>query len=230
MPANSNQRSRRCTATSPRNRTASIISRWAELWRSDLGYPAADLDRIPSESIDSFAGVGHYFHLARIQEGETVVDFGSGSGMDTFVAALKVGANGKVIGVDMTDAQRQKAEGLRDRDGFTSVTYVKGYIEEVPLPDGICRRHHQQRRLQPLARQAKGLCGSSATAPTRRTPGYCRHRHRPEAARNDHLQHDALGRLHRRSRTEGRLPLHDRGGRPSGRQDRRQRRLPIHFR
>jgi ubiquinone/menaquinone biosynthesis C-methylase UbiE len=100
-----------------------------------LGYPAADLDRIPSESIDSFAGVGHYFHLAGVREGETIVDFGSGSGMDTFVAALKVGSNGKVIGVDMTDAQRQKAESLRDRDGFRSVTYVKGYIEEVPLPD-----------------------------------------------------------------------------------------------
>src|SRR5689334_21326732 len=57
-----------------------------------LGYPAADLNRIPSEAIDSFAGVGHYFHLARIREGETVVDFGSGSGMDSFVAALKVGS------------------------------------------------------------------------------------------------------------------------------------------
>ena len=100
-----------------------------------LGYSAVDLDRIPSESIDSFAGVGHYFHLAGVTEGETVVDFGSGSGMDTFVAALRVGANGKVIGVDMTDAQRQKAESLRDRDGFKNVTYVKGYIEEVPLPD-----------------------------------------------------------------------------------------------
>jgi arsenite methyltransferase len=99
-----------------------------------LGYPAADLDRIPSEAIDSFAGVGHYFHLADVKLGETVVDFGSGSGMDTFVAALKVGASGKVIGIDMTDAQRKKAESLRDRDGFGSVTYLKGYIEEVPLP------------------------------------------------------------------------------------------------
>jgi arsenite methyltransferase len=100
-----------------------------------LGYAASDLDRIPGESIDSFAGVGHYFHLARIKEGETVVDFGSGSGMDTFVAALKVGDSGKVIGVDMTDAQRRKAESLRDRDGFRAVGYVKAYIEEVPLPD-----------------------------------------------------------------------------------------------
>jgi len=100
-----------------------------------LGYAGADLDRIPKEAIDSFAGVGHYFHLADLDEGETVVDFGSGSGMDTFVAALKVGPRGRVVGVDMTDAQRKKAESLRDRDGFRTVTYVKGYIEEAPLPD-----------------------------------------------------------------------------------------------
>jgi ubiquinone/menaquinone biosynthesis C-methylase UbiE len=65
-----------------------------------------------------------------------VVDLGSGSGMDTFIAALKVGSRGKVTGVDMTDEQRAKAERLRDRDRFLNVTYVKGYIEEVPLPDG----------------------------------------------------------------------------------------------
>ena len=100
-----------------------------------LGYAAADLDRIPGESIESFAGVGHYFHLADLKKGETVVDLGSGSGMDTFVAALKVGSDGKVFGIDMTDAQRRKAENLRDRDGFRNVSYLKGYIEEVPLPD-----------------------------------------------------------------------------------------------
>jgi arsenite methyltransferase len=102
-----------------------------------LGYAPADLDRIPAESIESFAGVGHYFHLADPKSGETVVDLGSGSGMDTFIAALKVGPRGKVVGVDMTDEQRAKAERLRDRDGFLNVTYVKGYIEQAPLPDGL---------------------------------------------------------------------------------------------
>ena len=102
-----------------------------------LGYSPADLDRIPAEAIESFAGVGYYFHLAAIEPNETVVDLGSGSGMDTFIAALKVGPGGKVIGVDMTDEQRAKAERLRDRDGFRNVSYVKGYIEEAPLPDGV---------------------------------------------------------------------------------------------
>jgi ubiquinone/menaquinone biosynthesis C-methylase UbiE len=55
--------------------------------------------------------------------------------MDTFIAALKVGSRGKVTGVDMTDEQQAKAERLRERDGFTNVIYLKGYIEDVPLPD-----------------------------------------------------------------------------------------------
>lgn len=102
-----------------------------------LGYDPDDLDRIPAEAIDSFAGVGYYFHLAGLNKGEIVVDLGSGSGMDTFIAALKVGRTGKVIGIDMTDEQRAKAERLRDRDGFPNVSYLKGYIEQVPLPDGV---------------------------------------------------------------------------------------------
>jgi len=71
-----------------------------------LGYPSADLDRIPQDAIKSFAGVGYYFHLANLKPGETVLDLGSGSGTDTFVAALHVGSTGAVSGVDMTDAQR----------------------------------------------------------------------------------------------------------------------------
>ncbi len=100
-----------------------------------LGYPPADLDRMPAQAIESFAGVGHYFHLAAIRAGETVVDLGSGSGMDSFLAALKVGPQGKVIGIDMTDAQRLKAERLRDSGGFGNVSFLKGYIDAVPLPD-----------------------------------------------------------------------------------------------
>ena len=100
-----------------------------------LGYEPADLDRIPAAAIESFAGVGYYFHLADLQPGESVADLGSGSGTDTFVAALKVGDNGKVVGVDMTDDQREKAECLRDEAGFNNVRYLKGYIEELPLED-----------------------------------------------------------------------------------------------
>jgi SAM-dependent methyltransferase len=98
-----------------------------------LGYPTAELDRIPAEAIESFAGVGYYFNLARLLPGERVVDLGSGSGMDSFIAAFQVGPEGHVVGVDMTEAQRLKAERLRERGGFAQVEYRKGYIEELPV-------------------------------------------------------------------------------------------------
>jgi ubiquinone/menaquinone biosynthesis C-methylase UbiE len=101
-----------------------------------LGYPAADLDRIPAAAIESFAGVGYYFHLAKLKEGEAVIDLGSGSGMDSFVAALHVGPKGKVLGVDMTDEQLAKAERLRAAAGFANLSYLKGYIERVSREDG----------------------------------------------------------------------------------------------
>ena len=101
-----------------------------------LGYLPADLDRIPAEAIDSFAGVGYYFHLIDELEGARILDLGSGSGMDSFIASLKAGPSGLVIGLDMTDAQRAKAEGLRRRHGFNGVAYVKGYIDDAPFEDG----------------------------------------------------------------------------------------------
>jgi arsenite methyltransferase len=101
-----------------------------------LGYSAADLDRIPSEAIESFAGVGYFFHLAELKPGETVIDLGSGSGMDSFVASLKVGDSGRVIGVDMTDEQLAKAERLRSARGFSNIGYRKGYIEETGVGSG----------------------------------------------------------------------------------------------
>ena len=102
-----------------------------------LGYPTTELDQIPEAAIDSFAGVGYHIDLAELKAGETVVDLGSGSGMDTFVAALRVGAGGTVIGIDMTDEQLAKAERLRAAGGFARVSYRKGYIEDVPLADGV---------------------------------------------------------------------------------------------
>ena len=99
-----------------------------------LGYPPAELDRIPAEAIESFAGVGYYFHLIELKPGDTVIDLGSGSGMDTFVAALKVGAGGKVVGIDMTDEQLAKSERLRSRYRFDNIAYMKGYIDKVGLP------------------------------------------------------------------------------------------------
>jgi len=101
-----------------------------------LGYPRAQLDAIPAEAIDSFAGVGYYFDLAALQRGERVVDLGSGSGMDSFVAALEVGTAGSVTGLDMTDEQLAKAERLRSAAGVRQIAYRKAYIEATGLAAG----------------------------------------------------------------------------------------------
>jgi len=101
-----------------------------------LGYPADDLDHIPAEAIESFAGVGYHLGLADIAAGDRVVDLGSGSGMDAFIAALRAGSTGEVVGVDMTDEQLLKARRLGERDGFNGVHFEQGYIEHAPVDGG----------------------------------------------------------------------------------------------
>ncbi|MEM1328903.1 MAG: methyltransferase domain-containing protein [Bacteroidota bacterium] len=101
-----------------------------------LGYPSEILDQIPSEAIASFAGVGYYFDLARLKAGEVVVDLGSGSGMDVFYAATQVGQSGEVIGLDMTLAQLNKANQLKQRHHFAQVDFLESYIETPPIVSG----------------------------------------------------------------------------------------------
>lgn len=100
-----------------------------------VGYPLEDLDAIPAQAIDSFAGVGYSLDLAEPRPGETVVDLGSGSGMDSFLAARAVGNQGRVIGIDMTDAQLRKAERLAGEAGFGNVEFREAHIDKLPLED-----------------------------------------------------------------------------------------------
>ena len=100
-----------------------------------LGYPGELLDAIPDEALASFAGVGHHLDLAALQPGDKVLDLGSGSGTDVFCAAALVGGSGKVVGVDITDEQLDKAARLRDRDGFSQVELVAAHIEQLPFDD-----------------------------------------------------------------------------------------------
>ncbi|MFC7154713.1 methyltransferase domain-containing protein [Halomarina halobia] len=101
-----------------------------------LGYRNADLDRVPADAVESFAGVGYHFDLAALQESDAVLDLGSGSGTDVFVAALRVGDTGNVTGLDMTKEQLAKARQLRDEVGLDNVVLERGYIEELPFEDG----------------------------------------------------------------------------------------------
>jgi arsenite methyltransferase len=101
-----------------------------------LGYPAEWLAAVPPDSLASFAGVGHFLDLARIETGDTVLDLGSGSGTDAFIAAELTGPGGHVMGVDMTDAQLAKARRLRDVLGLRHLAFVEGFIEEPPAEPG----------------------------------------------------------------------------------------------
>lgn len=102
-----------------------------------VSYDPADIGHIPQEVIDRFYGCGSPVTLAGIEQGETVVDLGSGGGIDCFIAARKVGPAGKVIGVDMTDqmlelANRNKRP-VADNLGFDVVEFRRGYLEKVPV-------------------------------------------------------------------------------------------------
>jgi arsenite methyltransferase len=100
-----------------------------------LGYPAELLDEIPASALASFAGVGYYLDLAAPTVGDRVLDLGSGSGTDSFAVAHLVRDDGHVTGVDMTDEQLAKAERLRVEIGRENVQFVRGYIQDLPLPD-----------------------------------------------------------------------------------------------
>jgi arsenite methyltransferase len=100
-----------------------------------LGYPGELLDAIPAEALGSFAGVGHHLDLAALRPGEAVLDLGSGSGTDVFCAAVLVGDSGRVVGVDITPEQLDKAARLRNREGFSQVEIIEAPIEELPFDD-----------------------------------------------------------------------------------------------
>jgi len=100
-----------------------------------VGYDPDRLSDVPSEAVDSFAGVGFFFDLAGLEPGEVVVDLGSGSGMDVLYAAGLVGQTGRVIGVDFTTEQLAKARRLAETQGATWVEFREGRIEDLPVPD-----------------------------------------------------------------------------------------------
>lgn len=100
-----------------------------------VGYPAGQLDTLPGSALESFAGVGYPFAAAVLREGDTVLDLGSGSGTDTLIASRLVGRSGRVIGLDMTSAMRQKLRENAALAGAENVEVLSGEAESIPLPD-----------------------------------------------------------------------------------------------
>jgi ubiquinone/menaquinone biosynthesis C-methylase UbiE len=100
-----------------------------------VGYPPEELDRIPAAATESFAGVGYPFAANVIRPGDTVLDIGSGSGTDTLIASLRAAPGGRVYGLDMTAAMREKLRANAAAMGATNVQVVEGNAEQIPLPD-----------------------------------------------------------------------------------------------
>lgn len=105
-----------------------------------VSYAAEDTAHIPQEVLERFYGCGGPMGVAGVRPGETVVDLGSGAGIDVFIAAKKVGPQGRAIGVDMTDPMLgvagQSKPRVAESLGYDVAEFRKGYLEEVPVEDG----------------------------------------------------------------------------------------------
>lgn len=101
-----------------------------------LGYDETVVARMPDSAIEAFAGVGNPFSQGALRPGERVVDLGSGGGFDCFVAAQQVGAEGRVVGVDMTDEMLSRSRAAATAMGLGNVEFRKGVIEDLPVENG----------------------------------------------------------------------------------------------
>ena len=102
-----------------------------------LGYSREALAELPDSVTAPFAGVGNPLSIGLPGPGETVVDIGAGSGMDTFLAAKAVGKSGRVIAVDMTDAMLERGRENVALTGMIQIEYRKGLAESLPVDAGV---------------------------------------------------------------------------------------------
>src|ERR1700756_5394700 len=101
---------------------------------SDL-YAAGEVAELPKEVVAASLGCGNPTALAQLNAGETVLDLGSGGGIDVLLSARRVGSSGKAYGLDMTDEMLALARDNQRKAGVDNVEFLKGEIEAIPLPD-----------------------------------------------------------------------------------------------
>ncbi len=123
-----------CCATTP-GPCSGTASANEEISRR-IGYSEDDIDSVP-EGANLGLGCGNPVALASLRKGETVLDLGSGAGFDCFLAASRVGKDGKVVGVDMTPEMIDKARGNARKGKFQNVEFRLGEIENLPVADGM---------------------------------------------------------------------------------------------
>ena len=98
-------------------------------------YSAGEQDELPAEAVAASLGCGNPMLVAELREGETVLDLGSGGGIDVLLSARRVGETGFAYGLDMTDEMLELARSNAAKAGASNVEFIKGIIEDVPLPD-----------------------------------------------------------------------------------------------
>jgi SAM-dependent methyltransferase len=98
-------------------------------------YDAAQAGAVPEAALQASLGCGNPTALAELQPGETVLDLGSGGGIDVLLSARRVGPSGKAYGLDMTEEMLALAEENKRKSGLTNVEFLQGEIERIPLPD-----------------------------------------------------------------------------------------------
>ena len=111
-----------CGDVSPKGVTAKLA-----------GYGADDIAALPADAVENSFGCGNPLAFAEVNEGDVVLDLGSGAGIDLLLAARKVGQSGRVIGVDMTDAMIERARANAAAAGFDTIEVRKGIIEDLPV-------------------------------------------------------------------------------------------------
>src|SRR5215207_636269 len=118
------------------NRASCCGSLSADPITSDL-YSTNQVATLPEQAVLASLGCGNPTALATLQEGETVLDLGSGGGIDVLLSARRVGPKGFAYGLDMTEEMLALAEANRAADGAQNVSFLKGHIEAIPLPDQV---------------------------------------------------------------------------------------------
>jgi len=106
-----------------------------EISKTSRIYDGIDLNDLPIEAVNASLGCANPLVFAELKEGETVLDLGSGGGIDVLMSSKYVGKTGKIYGLDMTDEMLSLANKNKDKMGVTNVEFIKGYIENIPLPD-----------------------------------------------------------------------------------------------
>jgi arsenite methyltransferase len=117
------------------DRDQAFIFPTGRAWAEELGYPAAELARVPDATAASFAGVANPFALGALDPDEVVLDLGCGAGADLLIAAQMVGPEGRAIGIDMTPAMLDRARESAAAMGLANVELHESLIESLPLED-----------------------------------------------------------------------------------------------